>query len=176
LGLCGANVGINNGVIKMKKIGFKKLLLALMLSVLLPTFATADTVANECNTGFECVILGFSYGEGKGVKQDSFKAVALYQKACGLNNGDGCTFLGVSYGEGKGVKQDDFKAVEFSQKACDLNNGSGCALLGAIHQDGRGIKQSNIKALEYYGKACDLKTKAGCEMYALLKQKIRAGK
>jgi hypothetical protein len=27
------------------------------------------------------------YEEGKGVKQDDFKAVKFYQKACGLNNG-----------------------------------------------------------------------------------------
>jgi hypothetical protein len=80
-----------NGVIKMKKIGFKKLLLALML---LPTFVTAGTVLNECNTGFWCNHLGFLYEKGKGVKQDVFKAVEFYQKACGLNDDLGCFNLG----------------------------------------------------------------------------------
>ncbi len=161
------------GVIKMKKIGFKKLLLALML---LPTFVTAGTVLNECNTGFECRILGQKYTNGRGVKQDDFKAVEFYQKACGLNSGLGCTFLGFSYAKGKGVKQDDFKAVALHQKACGLNSWLGCIFLGALYEEGIGIKQSSIKALEYYGKACDLKDKFGCQMYAKLKRKIRVGK
>jgi TPR repeat protein len=29
------------------------------------------------------------YEEGKGVKQDDFKALKFYQKACGLNAGTG---------------------------------------------------------------------------------------
>ena len=63
------------------------------------------------------------YEEGKGVKQDDFKALKFFQKACGLNSGSGCSQLGYLYGKGKGVKQDDFKALKFFQKACDLNFG-----------------------------------------------------
>jgi TPR repeat protein len=51
------------------------------------------------------------------VKQDDFKALKFYQKACDLNNGTGCFNLGFMYG----VKQDDLKALKFSQKACGLN-------------------------------------------------------
>jgi TPR repeat protein len=47
------------------------------------------------------------YEEGKGVKQDDFKAFKFYQKACGLNDGGGCALLGFMYERGKGVKQDD---------------------------------------------------------------------
>jgi TPR repeat protein len=36
----------------------------------------------------------------KGVKQDDFKAVKFYQKACDLNFGDGCSNLGLLYEEG----------------------------------------------------------------------------
>ena len=57
------------------------------------------------------------YKEGKGVKQDDFKALKFYQKACDLNSGSGCSFLGLMYGKGKGVKKNDFKAVKFFQKA-----------------------------------------------------------
>jgi hypothetical protein len=53
------------------------------------------------------------YEKGKGVKQDDFKALKFYQKACGLNDGGGCSNLGLSYEKGKGVKQDDFKALKF---------------------------------------------------------------
>ena len=82
-------------------------------------------MVNECKTGAECVDLGFKYITGKDVKQDDFKAVKFFQKACDLNFRGGCSFLGLMYGKGKDVKQDDFKAVKFYQKACDLNDGSG---------------------------------------------------
>jgi TPR repeat protein len=55
-----------------------------------------------------CSNLGFMYKEGKGVKQDNFKVVKFYQKACDLNYGGGCSNLGFMYKKGKGVKQDDF--------------------------------------------------------------------
>jgi TPR repeat protein len=33
------------------------------------------------------------YKEGKGVKQDDFKTLKFYQKACGLNDGSGCSII-----------------------------------------------------------------------------------
>jgi hypothetical protein len=39
------------------------------------------------NAGSGCSLLGLMYEEGKGVKQDDFKAVKFFQKACDLNNG-----------------------------------------------------------------------------------------
>jgi TPR repeat protein len=35
------------------------------------------------------------YEEGKGVKQDDFKALKFFQKACDLNDGSGCSNLGL---------------------------------------------------------------------------------
>jgi TPR repeat protein len=49
------------------------------------------------NSGSGCSILGYLYGRGKGVKQDDFKALKFYQKACDLNNGTGCFNLGLMY-------------------------------------------------------------------------------
>jgi TPR repeat protein len=43
--------------------------------------------------------------KGKGVKQDDFKALKFYQKACDLNYGGGCSNLGFMYEEGKGGNQ-----------------------------------------------------------------------
>ena len=62
------------------------------------------------------------YEKGKGIKQDDFKALKFFQKACDLNSGGGCSNLGVMYKKGKGVKQDDLKALKFFQKACGLND------------------------------------------------------
>jgi TPR repeat protein len=86
--------------------------MVLILVGLLPTTANAGSVVNECKTGAECVDLGFKYITGKDVKQDDFKALKFFQKACGLNDGSGCSILGYLYGRGKGVKQDDFKALK----------------------------------------------------------------
>jgi TPR repeat protein len=92
----------------------KNLIISMSLLVLLgllPAFVNADSVVNECNTGSECANFGYKYYIGEGVKQDDFKAVEIYQKACGLNYGGGCFNLGLMYSNGEGVKQDDFKAV-----------------------------------------------------------------
>jgi TPR repeat protein len=43
--------------------------------------------ACDLNDGTGCSNLGFMYEEGKGVKQDDFKAVKFFQKACDLNDG-----------------------------------------------------------------------------------------
>jgi TPR repeat protein len=66
------------------------------------------------------------YETNKGIKQDYFKALEYFQKACELNSGGGCSNLGVAYKHGNGVKQDYFKAVEYYRKACDLKNKLGC--------------------------------------------------
>ena len=60
------------------------------------------------NDGSGCSNLGLSYEKGKGVKQDDFKALKFYQKACDLNDGSGCSQLGFMYEKGKGVKQGEF--------------------------------------------------------------------
>jgi hypothetical protein len=43
---------------------------------------------------FEIILFNALYEKGKGVKQDDFKALKFYQKACGLNDGGGCSLLG----------------------------------------------------------------------------------
>ena len=59
--------------------------MVLILVGLLPTTANAGSVVNECKTGAECADLGFKYVTGKDVKQDDFKALKFFQKACDLN-------------------------------------------------------------------------------------------
>ena len=114
----------------IKKVVIKDLILSalmvLILVGLLPTTANAGSVVNECKTGAECVDLGFKYVTGKDVKQDDFKALKFYQKACGLNNGTGCFNLGLSYEEGRGVRKSNTKALKYYGKACDLELVLGC--------------------------------------------------
>ena len=114
----------------IKKVVIKDLILSalmvLILVGLLPTTANAGSVVNECKTGAECAYLGFKYVIGKDVKQDDFKALKFYQKACDLNYGSGCFNLGVMYEKGKGVRKSNPKALKYYGKACDLELVLGC--------------------------------------------------
>jgi hypothetical protein len=51
----------------------------------------ADTSSSLCCLlqDIDISILYIDTSEGKGVKQDNFKALKFYQKACDLNNGSG---------------------------------------------------------------------------------------
>lgn len=66
------------------------------------------------------------YYFGEGVRQDKFKAVELYTKACDGGYALGCWSLGLMYEDGDGVRQNYNKALELYGKACDLKNEYGC--------------------------------------------------
>jgi hypothetical protein len=76
-------------LLSFKSHAFWKNLSALKSSCLTPLPSSYESP--RLNSGSGCSILGFMYKEGKGVKQDDFKAVKFYQKACGLNDGGGST-------------------------------------------------------------------------------------
>ncbi len=63
------------------------------------------------------------------MEKDSKKAVALFEKACGLNNSRGCGALAVLYINGQGVEKDLIKAAYFYSKACKLGEQLACESL-----------------------------------------------
>jgi len=73
-----------------------------------------------------CSDLGYLYYQGKGVKQDYFKAADLFKKACDARNPFGCDILGMMYETGQGVRQSLGKARELYGKECDLKEQLGC--------------------------------------------------
>ena len=85
-----------------------------------------------------CAAAGDSYrlANIKGVRQDKFKAVELYTKACDGGNADGCTNLGVMYVNGEGVKLDKKRALALYGKACDLKNEQGCKYYATLKGQG----------------------------------------
>jgi TPR repeat protein len=71
-----------------------------------------------------CTNLGFLYENGRGVKPDKLRAVALYQRGCdGTScqpaNLGGCVNVGRAYRDGIGVAKDEARAAEIFQEACD---------------------------------------------------------
>lgn len=76
----------------------------------------------SCDNGslIGCFGLATLYEHGKGVKQDYFKAVKLYEKSCVKSlNSAGCYNLGLMYLKGNGVKKSKAKALSYFGKACD---------------------------------------------------------
>ena len=128
---------------------------------------------SECARGdaLSCGAAGESYDHGdiKGVKQDKFKAVELYTKACDGGRAGSCSNLGFMYSNGEGVRQDKFKAVELYTKACDGGDAKGCSNLGVMYANGEGVRLDRKRALALFGKACDLKLEIGCKTYEKLK-------
>ena len=95
----------------------------LAVSLLLITVGTVDAASAEtpeelttlCQKGnaAACSNLGAMYANGTGVKQDSFKAVALYRKACDAQNAAACFNLGLMYDNGTGVRLSVEDALKF---------------------------------------------------------------
>ncbi|HHF3528989.1 TPA: tetratricopeptide repeat protein, partial [Haemophilus influenzae] len=85
--------------------------------------------------------LGVMYGNGRGVKQDYFKAVNWYRKAAEQGHADAQLNLGYMYEKGRGVKQDDFEAVKWYRQAAEQGHADAQFNLGNMYADGRGVKQ-----------------------------------
>ena len=156
----------------------------LMCCIALSTMAVQSAMAqvtakdvqqweSECARGdaLSCGAAGESYHLSNitGVRQDKFKAVELYTKACDGGEAVGCSNLGVMFEKGEGVKQDKFKAVALYTKACDGGRASGCSNLGVMYSNGEGVRLDKKRALALFGKACDMKEERGCKNYAKLK-------
>ncbi|HHF3816987.1 TPA: tetratricopeptide repeat protein, partial [Haemophilus influenzae] len=85
--------------------------------------------------------LGVMYGNGRGVKQDYFKAVNWYRKAAEQGHADAQLNLGYMYEKGRGVKQDDFEAVKWYRQAAEQGHADAQFNLGNMYAKGLGVKQ-----------------------------------
>ena len=108
----------------------KKLLLAIILFTHTYVYADAsfDSAKKYCDAGVAegCFNLGIINSEGKGVRQNDFKAVKLLKKSCKGGVAIGCFALGLMYVDGRGVRQSNAKAKEMFGKACDSGIADGC--------------------------------------------------
>ena len=113
----------------------------LMCCIALSTMAVQSAMAqvtakdvqqweSECARGdaLSCGAAGESYHLSNitGVRQDKFKAVELYTKACDGGDASGCSNLGVMYSNGEGVRLDKKRALALFGKACDMKEERGC--------------------------------------------------
>ncbi|HHF3870996.1 TPA: tetratricopeptide repeat protein, partial [Haemophilus influenzae] len=91
--------------------------------------------------------LGVMYGNGRGVKQDYFKAVNWYRKAAEQGHADAQLNLGYMYEKGRGVKQDDFEAVKWYRQAAEQGHADAQFNLGNMYAKGLGVKQDDVEAV-----------------------------
>src|SRR3989344_1739821 len=100
--------------------------------------------------------LGGMYRYGKGVPEDTAKAVEWWQKAAAQGNADAQVNLGVMYYKGEGAPKDAVKALEWFQKSAAQGNATAHFYLGGMCYDGEGVPKDAAKAVEGWQKASAL--------------------
>ena len=73
--------------------------------------------------------IGELYRHGRGVPQDSARAMEWFQKAADLGSDWAMCGIGILYADGKGVAKDDAKAMEWFKKAAALGNSWAASLV-----------------------------------------------
>ena len=99
--------------------------------------------------------LGLCYALGRGVPQNSSKALELFQAAAEKNDVCGQIFLGDWYYEGTAAPQDYQKAVHWYQKAAQQGDAEACYKLGVCHQKGHGVAKSSQEAARLFRLAAE---------------------
>ena len=106
------------------------------------------------------------YADGKGVEQDSAKALQLWEKSAGLGHPYSMVELGFAYEFGRGgFKIDMKKALEYYEKAGEKNNPYGLynAAMIYIYDKGKGAVDKNPeKGIQIVEKGSRLKK---CAIY-----------
>lgn len=95
-------------------------------------------------------LLGQMYELGRGVKQDTDKAVALFTAAANQGYAAAQAKLGQIHMEGK---KDYASAMSWFQKAADQGYALAYSAIGDLYAKGYGVEQDKAKAQEYYRKA-----------------------
>ena len=94
--------------------------------------------------------LAYMYFEGRGIKQDTAKAVFCLQDAAELGHADSQTELGFMYRHGKGVDQDFKEALKWYHKAAAQEDAFAQSEIGVMYKLGEGVPQNYIKAIQWF--------------------------
>jgi hypothetical protein len=124
-----------------------------------------------------CADRGVMYGRGEGIRRDSAKAVASFEKACDAGSAVGCTYLGEWYSNAGvqegwncgrpafctmlgdaavGVPKEDAKAFQFFKRACGGGDQIGCASVSKMYQEGAGVRKDAAQAAAFWKRSLDL--------------------
>jgi len=156
----------------------KQIIALLIVFILFPLFASAQTAAELFNKGAaaynskdyvnavryyeqaafqghdgaQCN-LGFMYANGKGVKKNYQKALNWYQEAATNGNAIAQYNIGYMHSIGLGCESDDTQAVIWFEKAAIQGYEKAQNSLGFRYENGMGVNKDLAKAVEWYEKA-----------------------
>jgi len=99
--------------------------------------------------------LGWMYDVGKGVAQDSQKAVKWYRLAAEQGYAAAQNNLGFFYHVGKGVTQDYQEAVKWYRLAAERGIANAQSNLGWMYDKGKGVTQDYQEAVKWYRLAAE---------------------
>ncbi|MBS1122260.1 MAG: Sel1 protein [Deltaproteobacteria bacterium] len=133
-------------------------------------YARAATLANlgcEGKYATSCWRAGSLAEAGRGGPASPEKALAYFQKGCGLNSPASCDSLGDAYREGKGTTKDPQKAIEAYKKGCEGNedkmSAPSCKSLGTMEYFGEAGPKNLKAALTALSRACEYGEAGTCD-------------
>lgn len=96
-------------------------------------------------------LLGFKYYDGKGVAQDTKRAVALFEKAGELGDLKAQSDLAFMYETGTSVAPDYAKSAYWAQKAAERGDRSSQYRLAILRYQGNGgVSQDRVEAAKWW--------------------------
>lgn len=97
--------------------------------------------------------LGQCYLQGKGLKEDYYKAKDHFEVAAKAGFSAAQYYLATLYQNGQGVEKNDTTAAEWYQKAADQGNAQAQVNLGVCYANGTGVARNTTRAVEWFKKA-----------------------
>ena len=97
-----------------------------------------------------CGLLGTLAIDGRGVRKDPERAIALWTMACDAGDADACGSLGFHLERAGRVDE----AMRRHERACDGGAARSCRTLGMKHADGVGFEPSRERAAPFLQRAC----------------------
>ena len=122
------------------KMLFKKLLLALILIIFVPTLSRTDS------TEYDHALNSYN-------TKDYETAFSIWKRLANDDHADAQYALGVAYFKGEGVSRDLSKAMNWFELAANSGNAEAMFNLGAAHWEGNGTRQSYADAVEWWKKS-----------------------
>ncbi len=95
------------------------------------------------------------YLDGKGVKQNSKKAVNWYRIAAGLGSSKAQYKVGYLYENGYGVQKNYAEGAKWYRKAAEQGNAEAQVRLGGMYLNGCGVAEDPVQAVKWYLKAAE---------------------
>jgi hypothetical protein len=118
-----------------------------------------------------CSNLAVMLLQGRGVKADLARALALMNYACRARVTQACGNLGTMYFYGKAVERDIPRAISLLTWACDAGDAGACGNLGSVYYGVGGLPRDIKRATQYFNRGCTGGNGMSCSKVGALYEK-----